>query len=87
MAERVLREIIEKAVADYGFRLAVMWGVDDVVDASNLTADEARALRDVVAPELRLLTDPVEPGDRLRIQKRITDLAMSHSGKMRGSPP
>ena len=87
MAKRVLREIVEKAVADYGFRLAVMWGVDDVVAASDLTADEAQALRDVVAPELRLLADPVEPGDRPRIQKRIADLAVSHAGKMRGSSP
>ena len=32
-----LRELIEMAVADYGFRLAVMWGPDDVIAMSSLT--------------------------------------------------
>ncbi len=75
MSRKALREIIQKAVADYGFRLAVMWGTDDVVAGSDLTAKEADALRKVVVPELKRLPDPVEPADRPSVQARIEDLA------------
>ena len=74
MSQQALRAIIDKAVADYGFRLAVMWGTDDVVAGSELTADEAQALRDVVVPELKLLPDPVEPADHASVQERIAGL-------------
>ena len=40
-----LRELIEMAVADYGFRLAVMWGPDDVIAMSSLTDEEASVLK------------------------------------------
>ena len=75
MSQQALREIIDLAVADYGFRLAVMWGTDDVVAGSDLTAEEAQALRDAVVPELKLLPDPVEPADHAAVQERIAGLA------------
>lgn len=75
MSQQALRAIIDKAVADYGFRLAVMWGTDDVVAGSELTAEEAQALREVVVPELKLLADPVEPADHAAVQERIAKLA------------
>ena len=75
MSKEVLRDIIDKAVADYGFRLAVMHGVDDVIAASDLSDAEAPALRDTVVPELKNLPDPVEPADRLSVQSKLADLA------------
>ena len=74
MSQQALRSIIDKSVADYGFRLAVMWGTDDVVAGSDLTAEEAQALREVVVPELKLLPDPVEPADHATVQERIAGL-------------
>ena len=75
MSQQALRAIIDQSVADYGFRLAVMWGTDDVIAGSDLTDDEARALRDVVVPELKLLPDPVEPADHAEVQQRLANLA------------
>ena len=74
MSQQALRAIIDKSVEDYGFRLAVMWGTDDVVAGSELTAEEAQALREVVVPELKLLPDPVEPADHATVQERIAGL-------------
>ena len=75
MSKEVLRDIIDKAVADYGFRLAVMHGVDDVIAASDLSDSEATALKDTVVPELKNLPAPVEPADRLSVQSKLADLA------------
>ncbi len=66
-----LAEIIEQAVADYGFRLAVMWGTDDLIARSGLDEGEGRALADIVVPELKLLPNPVEPEDRQGVSERI----------------
>ena len=44
MSFEVLGDIIDKSVVDYGFRLAVMWGTDDVVTVSDLTDEEAAHL-------------------------------------------
>ena len=74
MSQQALRAIIDKSVEDYGFRLAVMWGTDDVVAGSDLTAEEAQSLREVVVPELKLLPDPVEPADHAAVQQRIAGL-------------
>ena len=74
MPRQGLREIIDQAVADYGFRLAVMWGADDVVAGSDLTPQEARTLRRVVVPELRKLPNPVEPHDQAAVRERLAKL-------------
>ena len=70
-----LRELIEMAVADYGFRLAVMWGPDDVIAMSSLTDEEASVLKHDVVPELKTLLDPVEPVNRPSVNKRLVELA------------
>ncbi len=77
MSQQTLREIIDKAVADYGFRLAVMWGTDDVIALSDLTEQEGDSLRSVVVPELKKLPDPVEPADQPAEQKRLAEIALS----------
>ena len=71
MSEQVLRAIVHQAVADYGFRLAVMWGADDVVAGSDLTPGEARSLREVIVPELHRLPNPVEPADHAAVAERL----------------
>ena len=75
MSQQVLREIIDRAVADYGFRLAVMWGTDDVIAGSDLSAGETGVLRDLVVPELKKLPNPVEPADHAAVQERLANLA------------
>ena len=75
MSQQALREIIDKAVADYGFRLAVTWGTDDVIAGSDLTKQEADRLKSVVVPELKRLPSPVEPADRSNVQARLSDMA------------
>ena len=74
MSHQALREIIDRAVADYGFRLAVMWGTDDVIAGSDLTTGEAEFLRDLVVPELKELPNPVEPVDHAAVQERLANL-------------
>ena len=75
-----LRELIEMAVADYGFRLAVMWGPDDVIAMSSLTDEEGSVLKDDLLPELKALPDPVEPDDRPSVNKRLVELAEGRLG-------
>ena len=75
MSAETLGELIEDAVADYGFRLAVMWGTEDVIIMSSLSQAEASVLRSVVVPELKRLTDPVEPEDRPSACRRLSELA------------
>jgi hypothetical protein len=74
MSSETLRSLIDRAVVDYGFRLALMWGVDDIVAASGLTDAEAEALRLRVVPELKQLPDPVEPADQPAVQARLLGL-------------
>lgn len=58
-----LREISDRAVADFGFRQAVMWNPDDVAERWNLSDKEKEVLNDVLGPELEALPNPVEPDD------------------------
>ncbi len=74
MSSETLRSLIDRAVEDYGFRLALMWGVDDVVAASGLTDTEAEALKFRIVPELKQLPDPVEPADQPAVQARLLGL-------------
>ncbi len=76
MPSETLRNLIDRAVEDYGFRLALMWGADDVIAASGLTVAEAEALRLRVVPELKQLPDPVEPADQPTVQARLLELAL-----------
>ena len=70
-----LRELIEMAVADYGFRLSVMWGPDDVIAMSSLIDEEASVLKCDLLPEFKALPDPVEPVDRPSVNRRLVELA------------
>jgi hypothetical protein len=70
-----LAEIIEQAVADYGFRIAVIWGTDDLIARSELDDHDGRVLTRIVVPELRRLPNLVEPGDRKNVSDQIFRLA------------
>lgn len=58
-----LREISDRAVADFGFRQAAMWNPEDVAERWNLSEKESEVLHDVLGPELEALPNPVEPED------------------------
>ncbi len=75
MSQEALRNLIDQAVADYGYRLAVMWGTDDVATGIELTDQEAAILRSMIVPELKQLPNPVEPEDQPTVQARLARLA------------
>jgi hypothetical protein len=56
-----LKEIIDKAIANYGFRQVVMWSPDDIIDQWGLSDQETRVLQDILIEELEALPVPVEP--------------------------
>ena len=58
-----LKKIADKAVADYGFRQAVMWSPEDIIDRWRLSDREALVLRETICGELEALPVPVEPED------------------------
>ena len=74
MSQETLQSIIEKSIADYGFRLAVMWGTDDVIVQAGLNERDAQTLRTVIVPELKQLPDPVEPNDRSTQNERLMSM-------------
>ena len=64
VASDALRGLVEHAIADYGFRQALLWGTDDVLASTGLDAAEAAALRDRLLTEIEALPVPVEPAER-----------------------
>ncbi len=74
MSRQTLNEIIHRAVADYGFRLAVMWGTEDVATGFGLDAHQAGVLTEVIVPELMKLPNPVEPDDQPAVAQRLSEL-------------
>lgn len=69
-----LMEILDKAIADFGFRQMVLWSADDVAARWGLSAAEAAVLKDRVRDELEKLPVPVEPADRQREHDRFAGL-------------
>ncbi len=76
MSREALTGIINRAVADYGFRLAVMWGTGDVASGFGLSPGEARVLAEVIVPELKELPNPVEPDEQPAVRDRLARLAL-----------
>ena len=66
-----LKQIAYKAIADYGFRQAVLYGSDDIVARWSLSDGEAQALRGPVLDALNALPVPVQPGDIPREEERF----------------
>ena len=71
--EKVI-EISDRAVADYGFRQAVLYGADDVSRRWELSDQEQSVLEGVVVEALSALPIPVQPADIPGEQARLADL-------------
>ena len=69
-----LIDIASRAVADYGFRQAVLYGAADIARRWSLTEEEAALLSGPVLTELNALPIPVPPEDIPAEQARVTEI-------------
>ncbi len=69
-----LTDIVNRAVADYGFRQAVLYGWADVARRWDLTEDETILLSGPVLAELTALPIPVQPADIPAEQARVAEI-------------
>ena len=69
-----LIDIVNRAVADYGFRQAVLYGSAEIARRWLLTDAEAAILSGSVLSELSSLPIPVQPADIPAQQARISDI-------------
>ena len=67
-------EITNRAVADYGFRQAVIYGSTDIARRWGLTAPEQEALEGMAVELLSALPIPVPPEDIAVEQSRLEAL-------------
>lgn len=67
-------EITNRAVADYGFRQAALYGSEDIARRWNLNEAEKNSLETTVIPLLAALPIPVEPDDVSHEQIRLANL-------------
>jgi len=69
-----LIDIANRAIADYGFRQAVLYGSADIARKWELTEDEATLLSGAVLSELTALPIPVQPADIPSEQARVSEV-------------
>ena len=69
-----LIDIANRAVADYGFRQAVLYGATDIASKWSLSEDEAALLSGAVLAELSALPIPVQPADIPAQQARVAEV-------------
>ncbi len=69
-----LSEVVNRAIADYGFRQGVIWGAETVARQWELSTEELAVLQDTLVPELEALPIPVEPADQPTQQQRFAGL-------------
>ncbi len=69
-----LIDIVNRAVADYGFRQAVLYGSAEIARRWLLNDAEAAILSGAVLSELSALPIPVQPADIPAQQARISDI-------------
>ena len=67
-------EIADRAVADYGFRQAVLYGADDVARRWELSDQETSVLETTVVQRLSALPIPVQPEDVPAEQARLAEM-------------
>ena len=67
-------EIADRAVADYGFRQAVLYGADDVARRWELSDRETSVLETTVVQRLSVLPIPVQPEDVPGEQARLAEM-------------
>ncbi len=80
MASEALQQLVEHAIADYGFRQALLWGTDDVLASAGLDAAESVELRERLLPEIEGLPVPVEPEARPTELARLLALLDARAG-------
>ena len=74
-------EIADRAVADYGFRQAVLYGADDVARRWELSDQEKSVLETTVLRRLGALPIPVQPEDVPGEQARLAEMIReAHQG-------
>lgn len=69
-----LIEIVNKSIADYGFRQIVQWSPEDIIGQWQLSPREAEMLKGLIKEELDRLPVPVEPKDIPEEQKRLAGI-------------
>jgi hypothetical protein len=69
-----LIDIASRAVADYGFRQAVLYGAADIARKWELSEEEAALLSGPVLAELSALPIPVQPADVPAEQARVSEV-------------
>jgi len=69
-----LIDIASRAIADYGFRQAVLYGASDIARKWELSEEEAALLSGPVLAELSALPIPVQPPDIPAKQARVADV-------------
>ncbi len=69
-----LADIVNKAIADYGFRQIAQWSPEDVISQWGLSEQEAAVLSGPIKDELDRLPVPVEPGDIPAEEKRLAEV-------------
>lgn len=69
-----LIEIVNKSIADYGFRQIAQWSPEDVIAQWQLSSREGEVLRGLVKDELDRMPVPVEPRDIPAEQRRLAEI-------------
>ena len=69
-----LSEVVNRAIADYGFRQGVIWGAETVALQWQLSDQELAVLENTLIPELEALPIPVEPANQSAEQQRFAGL-------------
>ena len=73
-------DITNRAVADYGFRLAVLYGSEDIARRWELSEREQALLEGTSLPLLAELPNPVEPENVAAEQQRLANLIQAAAG-------
>jgi len=69
-----LIDIANRAIADYGFRQAVLYGASDIARKWELSEAETAQLAGPVLAELSALPIPVQPADISGEQTRVSEV-------------
>ena len=75
-----LIEIANRAVADYGFRQAVLYGAEDIGRRAGFDKDEQAVLENTVLELLAALPIPVQPEDIPDEQSRMSSAIRAAAG-------
>ena len=75
-----LIDIVKRAVTDYGFRQAVIYGAEDIAQRAGLSQQEQDILTGAVLESLAALPIPVQPEDIPGEQQRLEEAIKAAAG-------